>query len=188
MADARAVLQENIVENKETGERFVFKETSSREVCAFDFFVAPGGGIPMLHCHASQSEVFRVRAGHLTVLGVKGERVIGPGEELHLAPGELHAFANRGDVEVECEVEYRPAGRSFDWLRVVNAPVALGEKAPSLLDIAPFIGDVDMFIAGPPIAAQRALYAVLGAVGTLFGTKKAMLAKASRVYGRELVW
>lgn len=184
-----ALLPDNIVENKQQGERFVFRADRNDAVCAFDFIVSPKGGMPMLHCHAKQSEIFRCKSGRLTVLGKnKSERAIGPGEELRLGPGEMHAFVNRGDVDVVCEVEYRPAGRNEQWLKVVNAPVALEGRAPTLLDLGPFIGDVDMFIDGPPVFVQRALYAVLRVLGTALGKKKQMLDAASRVYGKPITW
>jgi quercetin dioxygenase-like cupin family protein len=183
-----ALLPENVVENKLQGERFVFAPPT-REVSAFQFFLAPGGGMPMLHCHAKQAEIFRCRAGTMTILRTGGrEQTLRPGDELHIAPGEFHGFVNRGQEEVRCDVEYRPAGKSEDWLRIGTAVVVLENRAPTLLEIAPFVLDVDMFVPGPPIALQRVLFKLLRAVAIALGHKRKMLARAERVYARPFTW
>ncbi len=187
-----ASLPENVVENKLQGERFVFKRGtgggSSADVSAFDFFLAPGGGMPQMHCHLKQSEIFRVQAGTLTVLTPTGERVLRAGDELRLGPGDFHAFVNRGVDEVRCDVEYRPAGKNEHWLKVTSSVVVLEGRAPTMLEIAPFVGDVDMFIAGPPIIVQRVLFAVLASIARVLGHEQRMLACARRVYGPAFVW
>lgn len=177
-----------VVENARFGERFVFTG-STPEVCAFDFYVAPRRGMPMLHKHGRQSEVFRCRRGELTVL-LKGEtRVVRAGEEFTIPAGTLHAFENRGDVEVYCEVEYRPAGRNMEWLMVLNACERATGREPGLLDLAPFINDVDIYVDGPPVWVQRALFGwVLRPIALLTGRKRRLLERAREAYGRPIDW
>ncbi len=81
-------------------------------------------------------------------------------------------------------MEYRPAGRNEAWLKVVNARTFLEGTEPGMLDLAPFINDVDMYIKGPPIWVQRALFAV----AVLLGRKRAALDAVQKVYGQPLEW
>ena len=182
-------LSENVVENARNGERFVFRPaTGGTDALPFDFVVKAGGGMTLKHRHLDQNEWFRCVSGELTVLLEDSERVLRPGEEIVIPPGAVHAFCNRGAVETVCDVEYRPAGRNEDWLKIVNAIETKTGREPSLLDIAPFILDVGIFIEGPPIALQRMLFAVLRVVATALGRKKAGLAAATELYGRPFVW
>lgn len=176
-----------VVVNERHGERFVFTHVD-RERCAFDFTVAPRGGMTMLHAHARQRERFRVVGGELTVLFADGERVVRAGEEVTIEPGTYHAFENRGDVEVTSEVEYLPAGRNREWLMIVNAVERARGAEPGLLDLAPFIGDVDIFIKGPPVWLQRAMFAALKPLAVALGKREAALRAATDAYGRPVTW
>lgn len=182
-------LPENVVENERTGERIVFREpVGGGVVLPFDFVVRPAGGVAMRHFHANQRELFRCQSGELTVHLEKGDRVLRAGEELELSPGMMHAFTNRGSVDAVCYVEYRPAGRNEAWLKLINAIERKLGREPGLLDLAPFIGDVGIYIEGPPVWAQRAMFAGLRVVATLLGKKRAGLAAASELYGRPFAW
>lgn len=176
-----------VVTNARFGERFVFTHVDG-ERCRFEFTVAPKKGMPMLHAHARQSEVFRVVRGELTVLLAEGERQLRAGEELVIEPGTFHAFENRADVEVVCDVEYRPAGRNREWLMVANAIERARGSEPGLLDLAPFIGDVDIFIKGPPVWLQRAMFAGLKPLAVALGRRDRWLAAASEQYGVPVHW
>lgn len=179
--------EKHVVENARFGERFVFGPPTEGAF-NFDFFVAPKSGMPMLHTHARQSEVFRCRRGELTVLLDGGAKVLRAGEELSLTPGTLHAFENRGDAEVECEVSYEPPGRSREWLMLMNALERATGREPGLLDMAPFILDVDIFIKGPPVWAQRALFGALRPIAGLLGRRERALRVAAEAYGPDFRW
>jgi hypothetical protein len=142
----------------------------------------------MRHHHLHQGELFRVKRGELTVHLKAGDKVVRAGEELVLAPGEVHAFTNAGAVEVECHVEYRPAGKNEAWLKLANALTAKLGRDPGLLDIAPFLGEVGMYLEGPPPWLQRVLFAVLGTIATWMGKKRAGLAAAREAYGDDFRW
>ncbi len=176
-----------VVENARFGERFEFGPATTGAF-AFDFFVAPKSGMPMLHTHAKQSEVFRCRRGEITVLLADGPRLLRPGDDLTLAPGTFHAFENRSDVEAHCEVEYQPGGRSREWLLLTNAIERATGKEPGLLDIAPFILDVDIFIKGPPIWMQRVIFGALRPIATLLGRRERALRFAAEMYGSAFAW
>ena len=58
-----------------------------------------------------------------------------------------------------------------------------------MLDIAPFINDVDIYIDGPPVWVQRALFGlVLRPVALLLGRKRWLLERAREAYGRPVDW
>lgn len=100
----------------------------------------------------------------------------------------VHAFCNRGTVDAVCDVEYRPAGRNEAWLKLVNAIEKKSGREAGLLDIAPFILDVGIYIDGPPAWLQRALFSVVKLVAVALGKRAAGLAAASAVYGRPFHW
>jgi mannose-6-phosphate isomerase-like protein (cupin superfamily) len=178
----------NVCESLATKERFEFHPVNAAGALPFDFFVGPGGGVAMRHHHLHQRELFRVKRGELTVHLQRGNKVLRAGDEITLAPGEVHAFTNAGAVDVECYVEYQPAGRNEEWLKLGNALAMKLGRMPGLLDIAPFIGDVGIYIEGPPPWVQRALFAVLRVVATVLGKKQAGLAAAREAYGPDFRW
>jgi mannose-6-phosphate isomerase-like protein (cupin superfamily) len=187
----KPLLEKNVAENPAGGERFVFT-TSGRDnggaFVRFDFFTAPTGGVPLVHRHIKQEEVFRCVRGKLT-MNVDGKAtILEPGMEVSIPKGVPHSFTNPYDEECFCVVDYRPAGRNEDWFKVLGAMVKLTGKEPGLLDLAPFILDVDIYISGPPIWVQKALFMVLRPVSIALGRKKKLLAMASEVYGRPFTW
>lgn len=172
-----------------SGERFVFRAPPPGDDCvAFDFHLAPGGAVPMAHCHARQAEVFRVLSGELTV-GVDGTtRVLRPGETLTLAPGTFHTLHNAGAEPCVSAVEYRPAGKNQAWFQILGAVARRRGKEPGLLDVAPFIGEMDMYVQGPPRWVQRVLFAVLKPVAIALGHRRRALAAAHTLYGQPVRW
>lgn len=173
-----------------SGERFVFRSPPSRtDRFEFDFFVAPGGGVDREHRHLHQTETFHCRAGELTV-SLDGERVvIGPGESVTIRPGVAHTLLNGGDVEVRCDVAYAPAGRNREWFQLIGARSARTGKEPGLLDLGPFIGDVGIYVTGPPISLQKVLFRwILRPLGILLGRRRRMLETARQAYGQDFAW
>jgi quercetin dioxygenase-like cupin family protein len=189
---AKAKLSEREAVAPHSGERFVFTRTgaeSGGEVLAFDFFVEPRGGVPMKHCHGGQTEIFRCLRGELTVT-IGGEtRTLRPGEEVVLSPGTVHSLFNAGEEEVQCEVEYRPAGRNEDWFKLMSGFAWKHGREMGVLDLAPFLGDVDLYVDGPPKWLQRLLFAgLLKPLALALGRRERVLAAASEAYGRPFAW
>lgn len=182
-------LPENVVEVERTKERFVFcEEAKSADVLPFDFIVGSGGGVPLRHFHLHQHETFRCVSGELTVHLKDGDRVLKAGESIDLPPGTIHALSNDGSIEVVCEVEYRPAGRNEDFLKIMSALERKLGREPGMLDIAPFILDVGIYIEGPPPWLQKALFIPLRWIAITLGRKKAALDAAAELYGRPFSW
>lgn len=180
---------ENVVELERSKERFVFRDAEkTADVLPFDFVVGPGGGMALAHLHLHQHEIFRCVSGALTVHLKDGPRILEPGQSVDLPPGTVHSFSNDGAVDAVCHVEYRPAGRNEDWLKIMSALERKLGRQPGMLDIAPFILDVGMYVDGPPPWMQRALFSVLRVVAIALGRKKAALEAAAEVYGRPFTW
>jgi mannose-6-phosphate isomerase-like protein (cupin superfamily) len=189
-APVRVRPTENEVSFPSSGERFVFlSPDGEQDRFRFDFFVAPGGGVFQRHCHTGQVEWMRCVEGSLDMVVDGTPAVLRAGEEMTLEPGTFHSLANTGDAEAHCEVEYRPAGRNREWFRLNAAFEHCMGRAPGLLDIAPFLPDVDMYVPGPPRSVQRALFVgVLRPLAVLLGRRRRMLRFVEDVYGRPLRW
>lgn len=184
-------LPEDTVINPKSGERIVFTTTtqeSGGEVLAFDFFVSPGGGVDFPHRHIKQREVMRGVTGELA-LKVNGIRqVLRPGDELILEAGDVHTIINETDSEVHCEVEYRPAGRNEDWFRIAHGYTYWTGREPGMLDLAPFVADVDIYMPGPLWLQRFFFNRVLRPLGIALGRREKMLDIAEQVYGRKFTW
>lgn len=173
-----------------TKERFRFTSPADdpREF-GFDFFVEPGGEVAVTHCHPHQSETMRGRAGVLTVTIDGEDHALGAGDEMVIPAGAFHGFRNDGEVEAACEVVYDPAGRNRQWFQLISAYEAHRNREPSLLDLAPFIGAVGVYIEGPPIALQRYLvFPVAKLLAIVTGRRRRMFRYAAAVYGEAFAW
>lgn len=180
---------ENRISFPTSGEHFEFRSPpEDRERFVFGFVVDPGGGVPLRHQHLRQEEVYRCQEGQLHVTIGASEHVLGPGMEATVPAGAVHSLGNRGETPVRCEVEYRPAGRNREWFQLHAAFIAAMGREPGLLDLAPFIGDVGIFIEGPPVPVQKALFAALKPVAIVLGRRRRMLRLASQHFGRRFTW
>jgi hypothetical protein len=72
-------------------------------------------------------------------------------------------------------VTFAPAGEIDHFFESIFGLARDGRTVrgvPSLMQVAAFIPQYHQFIAGPPVAAQRVLYAVLGPIARLLGYKR----------------
>lgn len=172
-----------------SGEHFVFtSEPQDTAVFSFVFTVDPGGGVTVSHRHADQTETYRCRSGQL-VLTVDGERrVLLAGDDVTVPAGALHSLLNEGEDEVVCDVEYRPAGRNREWFQLHSAFQAATGREPGLLDIGAFIGAVGIYVDGPPVPVQKALFVLLRPIARLLGRRRRMISYAREAYGPDFNW
>jgi mannose-6-phosphate isomerase-like protein (cupin superfamily) len=173
-----------------SGERFVFRSPRSQlDRFEFDFFVEAAGGVEREHRHLDQTETFRCRSGTLSVT-LDGEPcVVGPGETLVIEPGVAHTLRNEGATEVHCHVDYSPAGRNREWFQMIGAYTRRYGREPGLLDLGPFIGEVGIYISGPPIVVQRLLFRwVMRPLGIVLGRRRRMLTAARQEFGPSFAW
>ena len=161
------------VHNGQTGERIVFTtttEASGGDVLAFDFYAAPSGGVPFEHYHARQVETLRVIRGEIEIKLNGTPRTLRAGEQIVLQPGARHSLINHTDEEVYCQVEYRPAGHSEWWFKILHPFQHQVGREPTLLELAPFLSQgVETWPASVPRWLGLPLIAVMGLLGRLLG-------------------
>jgi quercetin dioxygenase-like cupin family protein len=73
-----------------------------------------------LHVHPHQTERFAVHRGRLRVTHGGRDDVLGPGDELEVAPGVPHTFAVEGPGEVDVTVDFTPAGDMEGFLMAMG--------------------------------------------------------------------
>lgn len=108
---------------------------------------------------------------------------------LTIEPGTAHTLRNTGDEELHCDVSYEPAGRNREWFQLLSGYTQRYGKEPGLLDLGPFIGDVGIYITGPPVGVQKVLYRwVARPLGIVLGRRRRMLAAARQAFGPSFTW
>jgi quercetin dioxygenase-like cupin family protein len=165
--------------NPVQGDWIVFGQTArntSGELLSGEMVVAPSGG-NSLHVHPLQEEHFEVLSGTLGVQIEDEHRILGQGEEATVPPGTPHRWFNEDDREnARVLLELRPALNTEIFFETLYGLAADGkideEGVPSLLQTAVALDGLhkgEIYPATPPIALQKALFALLAPVGKLVG-------------------
>lgn len=81
----------------------------------------PGGGTPPRHFHPSQDEHFEVLEGEIHIRADDQERVLRVGDTVDVARGSAHQMWNAADDPARVLWQTRPAGRTEDWFRAIDA-------------------------------------------------------------------
>ena len=169
----------DVIENRVTGERIVFRETShetgGRRV-VFDTYVAPGGFVAATHLHPYQVELFEVIAGGLG-MQLAGERLLLTSDQapLTVLRGTPHHFWNAGDEVAHIRTEIRPA-LQFESLLETMFTLAEDGKVncrgmpnPLRLAVIAQAHFDTVRLPFPPVFVQRLGLAVGAALGRLLG-------------------
>src|SRR5436305_15182063 len=82
---------------------------------------APGGSPPPAHLHPDQDERFVVHGGRLRAVIDGAEHVLAPGDTLEVPRGAVHQMWNDGDEPARATWETRPALRTAEWFRRMDA-------------------------------------------------------------------
>lgn len=135
----------------------------------------PGDGKPPGHLHPHQDERFEVLAGVVTACVDGAEHRLVPGDALDIPAGAVHQMWNAGDEPARAIWETRPAGRTLEWFRALDAAGG-AERTPTPLAMAPLLTkyrDVFRLSARPRsvVSVALALLAVVALV--LPGTAQA---------------
>jgi quercetin dioxygenase-like cupin family protein len=167
--------------NPVQGDSILFRQTAQDtggELMSAELVVSPGGGNP-LHVHPLQEEHFEVLSGTLSVQ-IGAERIsLREGEEATVPPGTPHRWFNDSDRE-EARVlgEVRPALNSEVFFETLYGLARDGRTdesgVPNPLQFAVMLNGLhkgELYLAEPPIALQKALFALLSPVGKLVGYK-----------------
>ena len=101
------------------------------------------------------------------------QHVLRPGERHAVKPGIAHTWQNSGAGPLRFRGEFRPAGNAQSLFETYCGLATEGrsdEKGqPPLLQVAASLPLWGMYLARPPILAQRLLMAVLRSVARLRG-------------------
>jgi quercetin dioxygenase-like cupin family protein len=137
--------------------------------------VRPGGAVSVVHRHRECTERFEVLEGELTLQLDGQTRSLLAGEQVTIAPGVAHHYANTSDEDVVFRFDVWPAAR---FEAMVVTLFALGTEgktdakgAPSPLQMAVILdeyGDV-LELVGPPRWLQRVAIGVLARIGRARG-------------------
>ena len=164
------------IENRFSKERITFVQTgaeTSGELFAFEVWVPTDMISPPPHVHIAEEEYLEVLEGEMTVQTDGRQHVLRPGESHAVKPGVAHTWQNSGPEPLRFRAEFRPAGNMQSFFETYCGLAAEGhsdEKGQSpLLQVAASLPFWGMYLAGPPILAQRLLMAVLRPVARLRG-------------------
>jgi len=176
----------DIIENRVTGERLVFRETSrengGRRVL-FDTFVEPGGFVAAAHVHPFQVEQFEVVSGRLGMQLAHESLELEPGGEVAVLNGTPHRFWNAGEDELHFRVNISPALQFESLLTTMFALAEDGKTngrgMPNPLRLAVIAqAHFDTVrLPSPPVLMQRLGLAVAAVLGRLLGYKPMYAAK-----------
>ncbi len=168
----------DMLENPVTGERLLFRQTSSDTggaAVVFETFVKPGGGVAAAHVHPHQEERFAILAGAVGFRLGREERVAGPGERLTVPAGTPHRFWNAGGEEARFVCKVRPALQFEQLIETMFALAADGKTngkgMPNPLRLA-VIADATFDTVRLPFPSawmQRLGLALLAPLGWLLG-------------------
>jgi mannose-6-phosphate isomerase-like protein (cupin superfamily) len=157
------------IENPVTHDRVIFRLTAQDTkgtLLAFDDVLLVGYISPPEHVHPRQEERFEVISGSLGVRAAGRDQVLSAGESVAVPPGTPHTIWNAGEGETRLLVEFRPALQTEAFFETMFALARDGKTdkrgSPSILQFASGAKGYGMYVTSPPIAVQKALFAVLG--------------------------
>lgn len=178
------------IHNPVTGDAIAFLASplsGEGEMLRFRCTLPPHGAGAPLHAHDAMTESFAVEEGVLEIdLGGGQTRLLGPGEDITIAPGTQHGFRNAEDMPVVF-VTTADRGEGLEtFLRGMYALAAAGETDAAGMPRDPrVLGELlrsgDLVIPGIPRLLQRSLLALLRFAARLTGADRrlARMAHAS---------
>jgi mannose-6-phosphate isomerase-like protein (cupin superfamily) len=128
----------------------------------------PHGKPPPPHHHPEQDEHFEVLEGTLTAKVGDEERQLSAGDRLDIPSGTTHSMWNAGDVGARALWQTRPAGRTEEWFRSVDA-LHQGGGEPGPLDFGPLLSEYDdvFRLSAAPRAVMKPAVGFMGLLGRL---------------------
>jgi quercetin dioxygenase-like cupin family protein len=160
------------LENPVSGERFTIVDRGPGTL-VLEVRVPPDMIRPPAHLHRSQTESFEVLHGQVTVQTGRERHALGPGDRIAVAPATPHTWWNSGNEEAALLAEFRPPGQAQSFFETFCGMAVEGrcnaQGSPPFLQIAASARWWDMYLAGPPVPLQRALFAALGPLARLRG-------------------
>jgi mannose-6-phosphate isomerase-like protein (cupin superfamily) len=134
---------------------------------------APG---VFLHFHTTFTEQFLVLEGQLSMIAGDPKQVVvlRPGQSQFVPLRASHRFWNATDLPVTFEVEIRPSRRFEETIETLFELANRGRTKPDgspqhPFDLAFLAQMSESYLPGPPVWAQRALFAFIAGVARLLG-------------------
>jgi quercetin dioxygenase-like cupin family protein len=139
--------------------------------------VRPGGAVSVAHRHRECTERFEVLEGELTVQLDGQTRTLLPGEQVTIAPGAAHHYANRSGADVVFRFDVWPAAR-FEAMVVTLFALATEGRTddkgrPSPLQMAVILDEYEdvLELVGPPRWLQRLAIPLLARIARARGLR-----------------
>jgi len=178
------------IHNPVTGDHIAFLASplsGDGEMLRFRCTLPPHGAGAPLHVHDTMIETFAVEDGLLEIdLGGGVTRLLGPGEDIAIAPGTPHGFRNPGDAPVTFVTTADPGEGLETFLRGMYALAAAGETNAAGMPRDPrALGELlhsgNLVMPGIPRVLQRALLGLLRFAAWMTGADRRLqrMARAS---------
>jgi mannose-6-phosphate isomerase-like protein (cupin superfamily) len=159
------------------GDSIEFRETARDTGGALLSGVWTAVGAPLMHVHPLQEEHFEVLSGTVGIQIEDEHRSLGEGEQATVPPGTPHRWYSEDDQQkARFLFELRPALNSEIFLETLYGLATDGNTdrngLPNPLQMAVTLNGLhkgEIYLATPPIAVQKALFALLSPVGELLG-------------------
>jgi mannose-6-phosphate isomerase-like protein (cupin superfamily) len=148
--------------------------SESPDVLEVEATYAPGGSAPPKHLHPAQAEHFEVLSGSVMTRVGGEERKLEVGETLDIPVGTVHQMWNPGSEPARVRWQTRPAGRTLDWFRSIDALHRTGRVGrngmPGPLAFAVLLNEFrDVFRLDGSGPVLRVAFALLAPLGRLRG-------------------
>jgi mannose-6-phosphate isomerase-like protein (cupin superfamily) len=155
---------DGVVTNPISKERIALL-SAAPDVLRLEEQVPPEMVPPPAHVHSHQAEYFEVIEGRATVVVSGVERTLIAGQSLTIDAGTPHTWQNSGESVLRMITEFRPAGQMQSFFETFCGLASEGrcdnKGQPAFLQIVASAAIWDMYLAGPPVLAQRCLFALL---------------------------
>jgi quercetin dioxygenase-like cupin family protein len=168
-----------MIENPVTGERMTFRRTSADTGGAelvVELELRAGAFLPAEHIHRRQEERFTVLDGRLLLRSGGDERLVTSGESVAVPAGMAHAWSTDGSTPARVAITFTPAGSAehfFEsFFRLAREGKVNDRGLANPIRMAQLSRTYDIFLARPPIAVQRPVFAMLDALGRVLGYER----------------
>ena len=173
------------ISNPISGETIIFQTTGLERpgaVFRAECIVKPGGRLaaPLMHVHPKQTETFWILEGELQTVVNGLARVYKAGEQVVIQPGVPHLWGNASQTEqVRFTFELSPG---LSWATLFESIFAMArdgltkpDGSPPILAMAAGLHQFPnhFYLASPPVAVQKAMFALLAPIAKLAGYRKA---------------
>jgi mannose-6-phosphate isomerase-like protein (cupin superfamily) len=162
------------IEHVNLGMRCTWIETSASSagrVVVGEMFVPSGCPMPPAHVHPHQEERLRVVAGAAIVTIAGRQRRMEASDEAVIPAGVAHTFVPAGDADLTLVASASPA-LGWDRFCALAWTVPCDARGrPDFLRMALVMNRFPghLYLAGPPVSLQKAVFKVAAAVARLTG-------------------